>query len=433
MKVIRDFERKVRQFTDAIPPGKIIVGVSGGADSVALLASLVAVGRNCIAAHCNFALRGEESDRDMRHAVETAKRLGADCRTITFNVPEYMTSHKCSLETACRELRYEWFEKLRIDNGAKWIAVAHHRDDNNETFLLNLMRGTGISGLRGMLQVNGRIIRPFLTFTRKEIERYLTEKRIGFVTDSSNAIPDVSRNKIRNTIMPVVRKDFPNADKAIETTISNLYSTEIFINEMMENEKKLWIKEDTIDVRALVEARKSAIFILFELIRDMGFNYEQCEDMIRCVKSGASGKVFENRDGKLYCIDRGRLIPVKANDCTCEINIETVSADEFKPGQDRFVEYFDTKILEGAPLSIRKWQVGDRMSPYGMKKGSRLISDIMRDARYSLIDKDNTWLLAKEDKILWVIGLRRSSLYPVAPETENIVRISANLKRSGSE
>ncbi len=433
MKVIRDFERKVRQFTDTLPPGKIIVGLSGGADSVALLISLVSVGRKCIAAHCNFALRGEESDRDMRHAVETAKNLGVDCRTIRFNVPEYMKTHKCSLETACRELRYEWFEKLRVENDAEWIAVAHHRDDNNETFLLNLMRGTGISGLRGMLPVNGRIIRPFLRFTRKEIESYLEEKGISFVTDSSNAIPDVSRNKIRNTIMPVVRKDFPNADNAIETTISNLYSTDIFISEMLEKEKGFWMKNDCIDIHLLVESRKSAVFILFELIRALGFNFDQCEDMVRCVKSGASGKIFENREGQLYCIDRGKLIPVKTDDCACEIKIETVSASEFHPGQDKFVEYFDARIMDGTPLTVRKWQVGDRMRPYGMKKGSRLVSDIMRDARYSLVDKDNTWLLAKGDKILWVIGLRRSDLYAVAPDAEKVIRISATLKLSGSK
>nr|MDE6264674.1 7-cyano-7-deazaguanine synthase [Paramuribaculum sp.] len=121
MKIIRDFERKVRQFTETIPSGKIIVGLSGGADSVALLASLVAAGEKCIAAHCNFALRGEESERDMRHAVETAKMLGVECMTIKFNVPDYMKLHKCSLETACRELRYEWFEKLRVENNALWI------------------------------------------------------------------------------------------------------------------------------------------------------------------------------------------------------------------------------------------------------------------------------------------------------------------------
>lgn len=433
MKIIRDFELKVRQFTGTITSGKIIVGLSGGADSVALLASLVAAGEKCIAAHCNFALRGEESERDMRHAVETAKMLGVACMTIKFNVPEYMKLHKCSLETACRELRYEWFEKLRIENNARWIAVAHHRDDNNETLLLNLMRGTGICGLRGMLPVNGRIIRPFLAFTRQEIESYLSEKGIGFVTDSTNAVPDVSRNKIRNTIMPVLRKDFPNADKAIETTISNLYSTEIFINEMIESEKKLWIKGDIIDIQALVEARKSAVFILFELVRGFGFNYGQCEEMIGCVKSGASGKIFESRSGKLYCIDRGRLIPVKTDDSVCEIKTETVPVSEFKPGQNNFIEYFDSKILEGTPLTVRKWQVGDRMRPYGMKKGSRLISDIMRDARYSLVDKDNTWLLTKSDKILWIIGLRRSCLYPVASDAEKIVRISATLKLPGSE
>ncbi|MDE5745321.1 MAG: tRNA lysidine(34) synthetase TilS, partial [Paramuribaculum sp.] len=218
---VNEFEHKVQNFIHRSSTDSIIVGLSGGADSVALLAALSAAGCKCIAAHCNFMLRGEESERDMAHAEKIARSLGTDYISTRFDVPEYMKSHKCSLETACRDLRYRWFEELRHTYDAVWIAVGHHREDNNETFFLNLLRGTGLRGLKGMRPINGTVIRPLLNFTREEIERYLENKGIPYITDSSNLVADVARNKIRNNIMPEIRKHFPNSGKTITSTISN--------------------------------------------------------------------------------------------------------------------------------------------------------------------------------------------------------------------
>ena len=428
MSIKRTFEDKIKKFTDSFRRDKIIVGLSGGADSVALLTSLCAVGCKCVAAHCNFMLRGEESERDMKHAEDIALKTGAEFVSIRFNVPEYMSLHKCSLETACRELRYEWFTNLCEIKTAKWIAVGHHREDNIETFFLNLFRGTGIRGLKGMRPVNGIIIRPLLSFRRKDIESYLKEVGMDYITDSSNLVSDVARNRIRNIILPAIKNEFPSADHSVETTIANLYSTESFVSEMMNLERERWLKNDIVDVLEILKERKSASFIIFELLSEKGFNREQCNNILRCVQSGSTGKVFKNNLGELFCINHGLLIPMNQGGTDYDILTEVVSVNDFAPGQNSCVEYFDSSVLTGEPLAVRKWQIGDRMKPFGMAKGSRLVSDIMRDAGYSLVDKDNTRLLVKGSEILWVIGLRRSNLYPVAKGSSDIIRITAESK-----
>ncbi|MDE6048858.1 MAG: tRNA lysidine(34) synthetase TilS [Paramuribaculum sp.] len=422
---VKEFEHKIRTFTHRLSTGTIIVGLSGGADSVALLVSLSAVGYKCVAAHCNFMLRGTESERDMAHSEKIARSFGTDYVSIRFDVPEYMKSHKCSLETACRDLRYRWFEELRHTYDAQYIAVGHHREDNNETFFLNLLRGSGIRGLKGMRPINGNVIRPLLDFTREEIEHYLEDKGISYITDSSNLVADVARNKIRNHIMPEIRKYFPNSDNAIASTISNLYSTECFVNEMMHSEKQLWVMDEKINLSGIIQNRESADFIIFELLNEKGFNRYQCADIVRCVRSGSTGKIFTNIDGKAYCLDRGFFFPMNESDNDFSFIAEILNKTDFTPGKDKFIEFFDSSVLDGTPLTVRKWKIGDRMKPFGMKKGSRLISDIMKDAGYSLVDKDNTRLLVKGDEILWIIGLRRSAAYPVSEKSKQVVRISA--------
>lgn len=433
MKFRAEFERKIRDFCSPFEADKVIVGLSGGADSVCLLASLVSAGCDCIAAHCNFNLRGKESERDQLHSRMIAEELGVEFISIKFDVQEYISSHKCSLETACRELRYAWFQELCDTTGAKWIAVGHHKEDNNETFMLNLMRGTGIRGLRGMRPVNGNIIRPLLHFSRAEIELYLEQKGLPYIYDSSNSVDDVARNKIRNIILPALRECFPNSDNSINNTVSNLFSTEAFINEMMAEEKKIWDKDGVIDIALLDKSRESAGFILFELLNEKGFNASQSKEILESVRSGASGKLFLNKQGERFTLDRGKLvlIPDAADDIDVEYMV--IPRSEFTPGIRQEIEFFDIDILEGTPLSVRKWQIGDRMKPFGMKKGSKLVSDILRDAGYSLLDKENTRLLVKGDVILWVIGLRRSAHYPVRENADKILKVSVSSKLAGSE
>lgn len=420
-------ENRVRDFVAAHGSGGIIVGLSGGADSVALLAALVSCGARCIAVHCNFGLRGAESDRDMSHSIDVCRQLGVECKVVHFDVKAYMRDHKCSMETACRELRYNKFEEIRIATGCEWIAVAHHREDNNETLMLNLFRGTGISGLRGMKPVNGRIIRPLLGVTKNELLEYLAAKGLTYITDSSNLQSDFARNKVRNLIMPAIRDSFADADTGIATTISNLAQTDSFIAEMIELEKERFVAADgSIAVDRLIRQRKNASYILYEILKEEGFNATHTGDIIRSCISNASGKEFCSALGIKRVLDRGSLLLAK-DDAPERIDviIETVPITEFHPGVSPAIEYFGMEAMDGVPLTVRPWRQGDRMRPFGMK-GSRLISDMLSDAKLSLIQKQNVRLLVKGDEILWLIGMRRSALYPVDKKAAHIIKVSAS-------
>jgi tRNA(Ile)-lysidine synthase len=424
MNCLPDIDDCVQAFLHTLSGNRIIVGLSGGADSVALLSALTAAGAQCIAAHCNFGLRGDESERDMAHAEAVAASLSAEYISVRFDVPAYMAGHRCSLETACRELRYKWFEDMRLAHRADWIAVAHHRDDNNETLLLNLFRGTSISGLRGMKPVNGKVIRPLLKFSRTDIEHYLADKNLSFITDSSNLVSDVSRNKIRNIIMPYITDSFPNAAATIALTADNLYSTDEFITEMIDNERALWTDADgNINVAELAASRRNVSFILYSILKDEGFTPTQVSDILNAAAECSSGKIFIAKDGTKRVLNRGVLEKCHDDeDVIPDFTVDIVSRSEFAPGTDRFVEFFATDILSGTPLTLRRWMPGDRMKPFGMK-GSRLISDILSDAKVSVSQKEHIRLLVKDDEILWLPGLRRSGAYPVTPSDTRIVRI----------
>lgn len=201
---------------------RVLAGISGGADSTALLLSLKASGTEVYAVHCNFHLRGEESMRDQLWVEELCRRVDVPLAIVDFDVEEYMREHPVSVEMACRDMRYLEFHKLADSMGAQRIAVAHNADDNMETLLLNLFRGSGVKGLKGMIADNGRIIRPLLGITRKEIERYLEEKGEEYVVDSTNLKSDIKRNFLRNDVIPMLESRWPGVRKAIRKTIENL-------------------------------------------------------------------------------------------------------------------------------------------------------------------------------------------------------------------
>ncbi|MDE7125343.1 MAG: tRNA lysidine(34) synthetase TilS, partial [Muribaculaceae bacterium] len=268
---------------------RIIVAISGGADSVALLAAMTALGYNCAAAHCNFHLRGEESDRDTRHVADICDRLGVDLSIKHFDIDARRRATGESVEMACRALRYEWFARLADSQQCRTVAVAHHLADNTETMLLNMMRGTGISGLTGMQPRNGLIIRPMLDCTRHEIESYLKERDIRFVNDSTNASNDYLRNRVRNIIIPAMENCFPNASHAMKHTMECLSDTERFYRQALEEKRNVYMSEDnsTIFLLRLAENEPMARLLLYEWIRPYGFNVSQASDMLTKARCGA--------------------------------------------------------------------------------------------------------------------------------------------------
>lgn len=388
----------------------MIVGLSGGADSVALLALLREQGVECIAAHCNFGLRGDEADRDEAHARAIASRLGADFVAVRFDTRSVMAEKGISAEMACRELRYDFFEKLRLERGARWIAVAHHLDDNIETLFLNLMRGSGIHGVRGMLPVSGHIIRPLLDLTREEILQYLDEKGLDYVTDSSNLSNEFRRNKLRNQVLPALYEAFPDARRAIGRSLSHLRDNEALYNSLLPRE-----------LPSLPEIKHSAApaTLLHELLGPLGFTADQTEKILTA-ESGASFRSPTH----LAEIDRGELHvePIDNNPPTSpSLKWSRVSPSDFKPEPNLL--YLDSSALDGDPQwEVRPVRTGDRMKPFGMK-GSRLISDILASAKLPARERRKAFVLTRNGQILWLIGLRASALFPITPASTEIIKI----------
>lgn len=418
----------------------VIVAISGGADSVALLAVLSRLGYDCRAAHCNFHLRGDESMRDMRHATDIADKLGVDIYIRDFDVPERIRLSGESVEMACRSLRYEWFADLLDRAGAQATAVGHHREDRAETFMLNLMRGTGIAGLTSMRPRSGLVVRPLLEFSRGEIEDYLSALSLGYVDDSSNGSDVHRRNRLRNSIMPLMEEKFPGAMNAILRTIVNLEDTEEIYREAVGKSVKSFVSQGGLDVKSL-RHDPHAPTLLFEHLKNYSFTYTQICDILS--GSESSGLRFFSTDGKTVAeIDRGILSLREASSCVrCDmdvypidlrhdivlpVHIVVTQADvsTFRPeGLGADVAYFDASVLDGDLCwEFRHARRGDRLVPFGSVK-SKLVSDIFTNAKYSAAQKRQTWLLTCNGEIVWIPGLRNTAAYPVGPGTKRFVRL----------
>ena len=402
--------------------GPVIVGLSGGPDSVALLSVLCDLGFDCIAAHANFHLRGDESERDASFARRMALRLRTRFESTDFDIASFRHENGGSIEMACRTTRYDWMLSLAEKYGAQAIAVGHHRDDNVETILFNMTRGTGISGVTGMGLRRDNIVRPLLTSARKDIFAYLKAKGLDFVTDSSNGANDYVRNRLRNIAIPALTQAVPSAKDGIITTASQLDETARFYRlaaaKAIEN---CTDSEGRIDLGALAgDWGESASLIIYEHLRADGISRSMATDIM----SAASGARFEGTaysysislDRRLTRRERSkREIP----DFPFVITIHPI--EEFAPERDAAVAYFDESVME-RNLTSRTWRRGDRMHPYGMK-GSKLLSDLLVEARIEADDRPSVSLLIADDEIIFAGGVRASSRYSVGPMTRRFVRV----------
>lgn len=420
----------------------VIVALSGGADSVALLSVLTALGYDCIAAHCNFQLRGKESLRDMRHAEAIARKLGVNIYVREFNVAERMKKTGESVEMACRELRYKWFHELLDRDYSQAIAVGHHSEDNVETFFLNLLRSSGLKGLKGMDYRNGYVVRPMLDVRRREIEEYLADKGLEYITDSSNNANYFKRNRLRNIILPSLEEHFPGSTDSILASMRHLADAQLIV-EMKLHEIFDNTADDKMDIVSLITqyGERAARILLFEQLKTKGFNASQTANICRAAVAQSTGLRFET-GGDVYAdFDRGILslhsrrdlpreneeyaVSLK-HDILTPVNIAVMPHDitQFNPSKDRNVMYLDVRALEGkAVFSLRHPKTGDRMKPYGME-GEKLVSDILKDAKFTSDAKRRVWLLTRNDQILWIVGVRASSLFTVTPRTRRFLTLT---------
>lgn len=270
---------------------KILVALSGGADSVALLRVLLLEGYNCVAAHCNFHLRGEESDRDEEFVQNLCRGLDVPLQVIHFDTNGYASRKRISIEMAARELRYEWFEQVRLQIGASVIAVAHHRDDSVETFLLNLVRGTGINGLKGIAAVNGKVVRPLLDVSRDDILAFLADLKQDYVTDSTNLEDEYLRNKLRLNIIPLLKEINPSVCESITETARRLSDVEAVYRRSIQTVcTEVTEREGKFSISRIMKA-VAPLAVLFELLHPYGFNAVQLKNIYRSLGT-ESGKLF---------------------------------------------------------------------------------------------------------------------------------------------
>ena len=400
---------------------KAIVALSGGADSVALLLLLTELGYPCEAAHCNFHLRGEESDRDERFVRRLCEERRIPLHVAHFDTARHAAERHISIEMAARELRYRWFETLRREREADAVAVAHHADDSIETLLLNLMRGTGINGLRGIRPRNGHIVRPLLCLSREDILRYLDRHGQAYVTDSTNLQDTYMRNKIRLRLLPLMQEINPSVRRSLLRTAAHLDEAATLYNIGMAEAKERVLRPEGILIAALLEEAEPQA-LLHELLHPLGFNEAQTKDIFRSL-DGQAGRTFESESWRVIK-DRDLLLTqdkrAKSRPPRLEIT-ETERTPGFAIPRDRLTACFDTDKLHHG-LSLRLWRTGDTFVPFGMK-GRKKVSDYLTDRKFSLPQKQRQWVLCCGEDIAWLVGERTDNRFRVDERTRKVTLV----------
>ncbi len=447
MDCISPFARKVGRYIAVkhllSEENAYLVALSGGADSVALLCVLTELGYKVEAAHCNFGLRGAESDRDEAFCRDLCGKRGIPFHIARFDTPGYADLHSVSIEMAARELRYDYFLRLADDLSCGGVCVAHHKNDAVETLLLNLIRGTGIEGLKGIACRNGRVLRPLLCVTKQEITDYLSSAGQDYVTDSSNLVADVKRNKIRLKVVPLLEEINPAAGENISKTIRRVEdSLDILRDAVAAAQERVTVPSaDGLRISIpLLMKEKSAGTVLWELLKDKGFSSAQTERIFHSLAAGVqTGKEWAS-PSHLLLIDRGEIIVEAAGHevpravTVPEQGIYLYGADsrfsfDVLPVDEGFsvLKSADGVSLDAGrirfPLTIRAAASGDRFVPFGMT-GSKLLSDFLTDKKVPLPDKRRQTVVADASgRILWVVGFRADNRFRISVGTRHALII----------
>ena len=424
------------------PGDRVLAAVSGGIDSMVMSDLLHSLGIDYSMAHCNFQLRGDESDGDECFITQKAAGLNIPIHVTRFDTSGFARSNGISIQMAARELRYKWFGELLEEYHYDHIAIAHNSDDRLETLWINMGRGTGIHGLTGIRPGNGRIIRPLLFASRKEITAYAELHQVTFREDSSNASDKYARNYIRHHLIPGMEKFFPGFRAIMDRNMDHFSGTEMIYNEAVENYKKLIVshvgEQLHIDLAQLMRCPSPAA-LLFEIIHGSGFSHTSVTDILDQTQD-RSGKKFLSRTHQII-FDRDKLImyplatgetaeyPVSGNDCNVDYPL-SLSIEKFDicPGfeitHDPLTACLDAGMV-CFPLTLRKWRPGDSFYPLGMNNSKKL-SDFFIDQKLSLREKEQVWILESAGQIAWIIGHRIDNRYKVTGNTKKVIRITRN-------
>jgi tRNA(Ile)-lysidine synthase len=434
------FKKNVYKTCNLSPDAKILLAVSGGIDSMVLMYLFSELGMQCEVAHCNFQLRGEESDQDEVFVRDHAQKCNFPVFVARFETEEYAAEHKLSIQMAARQLRYDWFNRLTKAHNCRAIAIAHNLNDTIETFFINMGRGTGIDGFRSIQPVSGIIVRPLLSFTRTEIVQYASVNQIPHREDSSNNSDKYQRNFIRHNISPLFSQIFPGFDRIMERNLGYLSDTAKLYHAQIDSLLKEIVSEQDsvtyINIPKLKEALAPQT-VLYELLNKYGFSSAEMDDIWSAVYS-TSGKQFYSATHQLIK-DRECFILLPRKEQSVErtyveegivsieaplkLTIEVIErTPDWKLEPDYAVAWLDASSLN-FPLMIRKWQKGDYFIPLGMS-GMKKISDYFIDSKMSITDKENAWLLVSDNQIVWVIGRRVDNRFRIKNSTQKIIKIT---------
>ena len=422
---------------------KILLAVSGGIDSMVMVDLFRRLNCNYAIAHCNFHLRGEESMRDEKFVTDYATKHNITLYKQEFDTFTYMEENKKSLEMSARDLRYDWFEKIVNEHGFTLLATAHHGDDSAETFLINLLRGTGIAGLHGILPKSNNIIRPLLFTSRRKINEYAQKHNIEHIEDSTNKDNKYTRNKIRNEIIPVLREISPNFDIIIRKDIERLRETEQVFREVIEKtEKEILInKNGVIEIElSKVKALKPIHIYMYEILSEYGFNETNINSICEAIDdNNSSGKQFYSENYRLI-IDRNHLLITRTEKektikqdyllYDYQTNISSpISLHQEILRDLKFIKIQKSKSIAMLdydklrfPLTLRHWKNGDYFIPFGFN-GKQKLSDYFSNNKFSLLQKESQWLLCSGEDIVWVVGERIDDRFKITDKTQTIYKL----------
>jgi tRNA(Ile)-lysidine synthase len=466
MVLVEKFKSYIKQQNLFHPKDKLLLAVSGGVDSVVLCELCRQGGFDFIIAHCNFQLRGTESERDENFVKKLGKKYTVEVLVKRFGTEKYAEEKKLSIQVAARELRYTWFEELTDSRQqatgnmqlarnnessgtnyplpvADFLLTAHHANDNIETLLMNFFKGTGINGLHGILPKQGKIIRPLLFAKKEEITEFALINNLNFVEDSSNASNKYTRNYFRNQLIPDLQKVFPQVEDNLINNIERFGEIEMLYRQAVDLAKKKLLEprgnEIHIPVLKLLKSEPLNTLV-YEIIRDYGFTAHQTEDTIALLKSetgkyvqSATHRVIKNRNWVIIAPKEdaeAENILIEEGDKNVQyaignLQIKMLPVANFQLPIANSIAMFDANDIQ-FPLLLRKWKKGDYFYPLGMKKKKKL-SRFFTDQKLSLIQKEKTWVIEMNKKIIWVVGLRIDDRFKITDTTKNILKLSLSV------
>ena len=435
--MLQKFKQHLHQNFPFLEDSKLLIAISGGIDSVVLAHLCSQLNLNFSLCHCNFNLRGQESDDDEAFVKSLVKTLKTPVYTTSFETEKYAKKNKISIQVAARNLRYTWFYKLIDSKGYDYVLTAHNTNDNLETFIINLTRGTGLEGFTGIPPVNQKSIRPLLAFSRDEITLFAIKNEIIWREDKSNASLKYVRNKVRHKVIPILKELNPHVLESFQNTIEYLNESQSIINDAVKNVSTNVVsyENDLLKISCReIDKLSNKKGYLYQLLH--GFGFTAWDDIVSLISAQPGKQVFSKTHrllkdrnflivttiNKNQSIKGPILIDQKVSEITKPIKLTIQNTDDYTCKNNHQI-IIDNDLIN-YPLSLKKWHHGDAMHPTGMT-GSKKISQLFKDNKLSLLDKEKIWMLTDaKDHIIWVIGLRQDRRYLANKTSKSRLKIS---------